>query len=102
MGQMTSQRQMSPRTKAGLKWLSKIKKGATVGPKDSVALSVVHLSSMGSQLSLANTTRIEHVADWDTIAKKYRVLMGEAEEKKDSQNGDEEEGEGQEGEETPQ
>lgn len=95
---MGLQRQMSARTKAGYKWLSKIKKGATVGPKDSVALSVVHLSPMGSTLSFANTTRIEHVADWDTIAKKYRVLMGEAEETRESGSGEEEEGEGQEGE----
>lgn len=88
---MGLQRQMSARTKAGVKWLSKIKKGASVGPKDSVALSVVHLSPMGSTLSFANTTRIEHVADWDSIAKKYRILMGELEEPRDSGSGDDEE-----------
>lgn len=47
---------------------------------DSVALSVVHLSPMGSQLSFSNATRIENVADWEAIAKKYRALMGESSE----------------------
>lgn len=76
--------QMSARTKAGAKWLSKVKKGQ-VAPKDSVALSVVHLSPLGSQLSFASTTmRIENVTDWESIAKKYRALMGEAEEVRDT------------------
>lgn len=41
-------------------------------------MSVVHLSPLGSQMSFAQptTTRIENVADWDAIAKKYRVLNG--------------------------
>lgn len=45
---------------------------------DSVALSVVHLSPLGSQLSFAQhpSTRIENVVDWDSIAKKYRSLFG--------------------------
>lgn len=45
---------------------------------DSVALSVVHLSPLGSQLSFAQHagTRIENVVDWDAIAKKYRLLFG--------------------------
>lgn len=45
---------------------------------DSVALSVVHLSPLGSQMSFAQppTTRIENVADWEAIAKKYRSLNG--------------------------
>lgn len=45
---------------------------------DSVALSVVHLSPLGSQMSFAQppTTRIENVADWEAIAKKYRALNG--------------------------
>lgn len=88
---LSSKRQMSARTKAGYKWLSKIKKGAAVGPKDSVALSVVHLSPMGSTLSFANTTRIEHVADWDAISKKYRILMGELQEERGGGGEDEEE-----------
>ncbi|GBO98317.1 Transient receptor potential-gamma protein [Eumeta japonica] len=66
--------QMSPRTKAGAKWLSKVKRGQVV-PKDSTRLSVVHLSPLGSQVSFANMTRIENVVDWDAIAKKYRALM---------------------------
>ena len=45
---------------------------------DSVALSVVHLSPLGSQLSFSNATRIENVTDWEAIAKKYRALMGES------------------------
>ncbi|XP_055708991.1 serine/threonine-protein phosphatase 6 regulatory ankyrin repeat subunit A isoform X3 [Phlebotomus papatasi] len=76
MGQM---RQASPRSKAGAKWLSKVKKGQ-VAPKDSVALSVVHLSSpLGSQVSFSqmNQNRIENVADWEAISKKYRALVGD-------------------------
>lgn len=43
-----------------------------------MALSVVHLSPLGSQMSFAQppTTRIENVADWEAIAKKYRALNG--------------------------
>ncbi|XP_026842997.1 serine/threonine-protein phosphatase 6 regulatory ankyrin repeat subunit A isoform X2 [Drosophila persimilis] len=72
--QMMGIRQASPRTKAGAKWLSKIK-------KDSVALSQVHLSPLGSQASFsqANQNRIENVADWEAIAKKYRALVGDEE-----------------------
>lgn len=45
---------------------------------DSVALSVVHLSPLGSQLSFGAPpgTRIESVVDWESIAKKYRLLFG--------------------------
>lgn len=45
---------------------------------DSVALSVVHLSPLGSQLSFGQAagTRIESVVDWESIAKKYRLLFG--------------------------
>lgn len=45
---------------------------------DTVGLSVVHLSPLGSQLSFGQhpSTRIENVVDWDTIAKKYRSLFG--------------------------
>ncbi|CAH0702580.1 unnamed protein product [Spodoptera exigua] len=68
------QDQMSARSKAGAKWLSKVKRGQVV-PKDSTRLSVVHLSPLGSQLSISNTTKIESVVDWEIIAKKYRALM---------------------------
>lgn len=49
-----------------------------ISHSDSVALSVVHLSPLGSQLSFAQhpSTRIENVVDWDSIAKKYRSLFG--------------------------
>ncbi|KAI8422531.1 hypothetical protein MSG28_006338 [Choristoneura fumiferana] len=67
------QDQMSARTKAGAKWLSKVKRGQVV-PKESTRLSVVHLSPLGSQLSFNNMTRIENVVDWEIIAKKYRAL----------------------------
>lgn len=45
---------------------------------DSTALSVVHLSPLGSQLSFGQPsgTRIESVVDWESIAKKYRLLFG--------------------------
>ncbi|KAJ4447024.1 hypothetical protein ANN_09012 [Periplaneta americana] len=60
--------------------------------KDSVALSVVHLSPLGSQLSFSNSmNRIENVTDWDSIAKKYKALMGEVTETS-QQSADEEDG----------
>lgn len=38
----------------------------------------MHLSPLGSQTSFAtmNQTRIENVADWEAISKKYRALVG--------------------------
>lgn len=50
---------------------------------DSVALSTVHLSPLGSQTSFsaAGQGRIENVADWEAIAKKYRALVGDEEER---------------------
>lgn len=41
-------------------------------------MSVVHLSPLGSQMSFGQHagTRIENVVDWDSIAKKYRLLFG--------------------------
>lgn len=53
--------------------LSKIKQSI-----ESKALSVVHLSPLGSQTSFGtfNQTRIENVADWEAISKKYRALVG--------------------------
>lgn len=89
--------QLSPRSKAGQKWLSKVKKGSQVAPKESVAHSMSRMSPLGSQLSFSmQTTRIEHVTDWEAIAKKYRALMGAVDEVKESkddddgENGDEE------------
>lgn len=70
----------------GAKWLSKVKKGQ-VRPKDSVNLSVVHLSPLGSQLSFNNNTRIESVVDWDSIRKKYLALTGN-EPEKESEHGE--------------
>lgn len=48
---------------------------------DSTALSAVHLSPLGSQTSFsaANQNRIENVADWEAIARKYRALVGDEE-----------------------
>lgn len=71
---------LSPRSKMGAKWLAKVKKGQ-VRPKDSVTLSVVHLSPLGSQLSFNSATRIENVVDWDSIRKKYLALTGNEPEK---------------------
>ncbi|XP_022916147.2 serine/threonine-protein phosphatase 6 regulatory ankyrin repeat subunit B isoform X2 [Onthophagus taurus] len=84
MGGFQRPQQLSPRSKAGQKWLSKVKKGNQVGPKESTTLSVAHLSPLGSQLSFsAQTTRIEHVTDWEAIAKKYRALVGQVDEVKE-------------------
>lgn len=51
--------------------------------ESSTALSVVHLSPLGSQVSFAAnaTTRIENVVDWVQIANKYRTLVGDDEDK---------------------
>ncbi|XP_018309342.1 short transient receptor potential channel 7 [Mycetomoellerius zeteki] len=77
---------LSPRSKMGAKWLAKVKKGQ-VRPKDSVTLSVVHLSPLGSQLSFNSATRIENVVDWDSIRKKYLVLTGNEPEKEEEKEG---------------
>ncbi|XP_050428286.1 serine/threonine-protein phosphatase 6 regulatory ankyrin repeat subunit A isoform X2 [Adelges cooleyi] len=77
---------MSARTRMGNKWLSKVKK-AQVVPRESMSVSVVHLSPYGSQVSFTNmSNRIETVTDWDSIAKKYRALQGasESDEKDDT------------------
>lgn len=93
MGSFQKQQQLSPRSKAGAKWLAKVKKGQ-VAPKESTALSVAQLSPLGSQLSFSITTnRIEHVTDWEAIAKKYRALMGEVDEVKETPTTDEDDGE---------
>ncbi|XP_017781810.1 PREDICTED: serine/threonine-protein phosphatase 6 regulatory ankyrin repeat subunit A isoform X2 [Nicrophorus vespilloides] len=85
MGGFQRTQQLSPRSKAGQKWLSKVKKGRQIAPKESVALSVAHLSPLGSQLSFSiQTNRIEHVTDWEAIAKKYRALTGSVDEVKES------------------
>ncbi|CAH1101713.1 unnamed protein product [Psylliodes chrysocephalus] len=90
MGTFQRSNQLSPRSKAGQKWLSKVKKGRQIAPKESVALSVAHMSPLGSQLSFSmQTTRIEHVTDWEAIAKKYRALMGQVDETKEQTNEDE-------------
>lgn len=65
---------LSPRSKMGAKWLSRVKK-TQIGHKDSVALSVAHLSPLGSQLSFSNSLRIDNVVDWDVVRRKYRELF---------------------------
>lgn len=87
---------LSPRSKAGAKWLSKVKKGRQVAPKESnAALSVSQMRSpFGSQMSFAlQTTRIEHVAEWEVIARKYRALVAHVDEVKPSTNTESEESE---------
>ncbi|XP_023247059.1 short transient receptor potential channel 6-like [Copidosoma floridanum] len=80
---------MSPRSKMGAKWLSKVKKGQVRPNKaDSVALSVVHLSPLGSQLSFNSATKIENVVDWDAIRKKYLALTGGGEPDKEPDKDD--------------
>lgn len=71
---------MSPRSRMGAKWLAKVKK-TQVAHKDSVALSVVHLSPLGSQLSFSNTAKIDNVVDWEVVRRKYKDLYGEQVEK---------------------
>ncbi|XP_075225754.1 no mechanoreceptor potential C [Lycorma delicatula] len=87
MGVQRSTR-VSARTKMGQKWLAKVKKGQ-VAPKDSVTLSVVHLSPLGSQMSFTNSaTRIENITDWEAITKRYRALTGEAVDDQGNEDGD--------------
>ena len=51
----------------------------------------MHLSPLGSQLSFSNNlNRIENVTDWDSIAKKYRALMGEVTETSQASENDDE------------
>nr|XP_050865797.1 serine/threonine-protein phosphatase 6 regulatory ankyrin repeat subunit A-like isoform X1 [Vespula vulgaris] len=83
---------LSPRSKMGAKWLAKVKKGQ-VQPKDSVALSVMHLSPLGSQLSFNSATRIESVVDWDSIRKKYLALTGNEPEKEEDKEKDDKDNE---------
>lgn len=71
---------LSARSRMGAKWLSKVKK-SQVAHKDSVALSVVHLSPLGSQLSFSNAVRIDNVVDWEAVRRKYRDLYGDKIEK---------------------
>ncbi|XP_048522674.1 serine/threonine-protein phosphatase 6 regulatory ankyrin repeat subunit A [Dendroctonus ponderosae] len=87
MGSFQKTSQLSPRSKAGAKWLSKVKKGRQIAPKEIPGLAVGQMSPLGSQLSFsAATTRIEHVTDWEAIAKKYRALMGQEDEVKEVPN----------------
>ena len=76
--------QLSARSKMGQKWLAKVKK-TQVAHKDSVTLSVLHLSPLGSQLSFGNATRIESIVDWDVVRRKYRDLHGELSDKNQSE-----------------
>jgi len=79
----------------GARWLTKVKKGQ-VRPKESMTLSIVHLSPLGSQLSFNHATRIESVVDWDSIRKKYLALTGNEPEKEEAEKekkGDEDENE---------
>ncbi|CAH1122114.1 unnamed protein product [Ceutorhynchus assimilis] len=92
MGSFQKSSQLSPRSKAGAKWLSKVKKGRQIAPKEIPGLAVGQMSPLGSQLSFsATTTRIEHVTDWEAIAKKYRALMGHEDEIKEALNDEDEE-----------
>lgn len=81
---------MSPRSRMGAKWLSKVKKGQIRPNKaDSVTLSVVHLSPLGSQLSFQSVAKIETVVDWDAIRKKYLALTSNELDKDDSKDSNE-------------
>lgn len=69
-----------------------MKKGRQIAPKEIPGLAVGQMSPLGSQLSFsAATTRIEHVTDWEAIAKKYRALMGQVDEIKEASTEDNDE-----------
>lgn len=81
---------LSPRSKMGAKWLSKVKKGQ-IRPKESINFGIVHLSPLGSQLSFNTALKIESVVDWDAIRKKYLILTGNEPEKESEKDEKDEE-----------
>ncbi|XP_067209506.1 uncharacterized protein [Linepithema humile] len=85
--QLVSGPRMSPRSKMGAKWLSKIKRNTQIAHKDSGALSVVPLSPLGSQLSFGYAvSKIDNVVDWEAVRRKYRDLYGEKIEEKPAED----------------
>ncbi|KAF2900651.1 hypothetical protein ILUMI_05530 [Ignelater luminosus] len=80
-------RPISPRSKAAYKWLAMVRKEERVIKKDPTpSLSLTLGSPIGSHLALnIHANRIEHVTDWELIAKKYRKLMGYAEDQKETE-----------------
>lgn len=82
---------MSPRSKAAYKWLSMIRKEEKIllrvpTPAPSLTLE----SPIGSHLALdIQVNRVEHVTDWELVAKKYRNLMGYTEDHKEYESTDE-------------
>ncbi|KAF7990242.1 hypothetical protein HCN44_000047 [Aphidius gifuensis] len=81
---------LSPRSKMGAKWLSKVKKGQ-IRPKESINFGIVHLSPLGSQLSFNTALKIESVVDWDAIRKKYLILTGNEPDKESEKDDKDEE-----------
>jgi len=79
--------QMSPRSKMGAKWLSKIKRNTQIAHKDSSTLSVAPMSPLGSQLSFGHAvSKIDNVVDWEAVRRKYRDLYGEEIEEKPAED----------------
>ncbi|KAF2900652.1 hypothetical protein ILUMI_05531 [Ignelater luminosus] len=82
---------MSPRSKAAYKWLSMIRnKEELVIQKDPTSsLSVTLNSPVGSHMALEmQANRIEHVSDWELVAKKYRDLTRYTEDQKETEDTD--------------
>ncbi|KAF2900650.1 hypothetical protein ILUMI_05529 [Ignelater luminosus] len=89
---------MSPRSKAGSKWISKLKRESDATRRASVAASLVMNlnSSFDSKVAYNIQTRyIEYVINWPSIVKKYRALK-ELNELNENEESDEESEEGSE------
>ena len=46
-------------------------------PKDSLTLSLLRPSPLGSQLSFQNAPNINTICDWDVVRKKYRIRFSD-------------------------
>lgn len=68
-----------------------VRKEVRVVQKDPTpSLSLTLGSPIGSHMAFeVHANRIDHVTDWDLIAKKYRKLMGYTEEQKESEGTEE-------------
>ncbi|KAB0795184.1 hypothetical protein PPYR_12023 [Photinus pyralis] len=72
---------LSPRSKAAAKWLSKLRSRRVVPQETTLAVPTVFSSPTASHVDgQLHQTYIEHVADWEVVANKYRALMGYIEE----------------------
>ncbi|KAF5306175.1 hypothetical protein FQR65_LT07451 [Abscondita terminalis] len=80
---------MSPRSKAAAKWLSKLRSRKIAPHENALAISTQFSTPARSHIDSHNTTRLDHVVDWEVVANKYRALMGYIDEVMDTAQSDE-------------